>query len=89
MWGYKWGMANNAFDGFGFMLPFVALELVLKGFALWKAAKKDQNVWFIALLVINSMGILPLIYLVLNRDQKEAPKKTKNPSKSTMGLTFQ
>lgn len=58
-----------------FMIPFVILDLILRGFALWKSARKDQNVWFIALLVVNSMGILPLIYLVLNRDQKSASKK--------------
>jgi len=77
MWGYKWGMANNSLEGFGYMIPFVLFELILKGLALWKSARKNQNVWFIALLVVNSMGILPLIYLVLNRDQKEAPKKIK------------
>lgn len=77
MWGYKWGMANNSLDGLGLIFPFMLFELVLKGFALWKSAKKDQNVWFIALLVVNSMGILPLIYLVLNRDQEKSPKKIK------------
>lgn len=62
---------------FGLLIPFVILDLVLRGFSLWKAAKRNQNIWFIALLIINSMGILPLIYLVLNRDQNESPKKTK------------
>lgn len=62
---------------FGLLIPFAILDLVLKGFALWKSAKKDQNIWFIALLLVNSMGILPLVYLILNRDQKETPKKTK------------
>jgi hypothetical protein len=60
-----------------FLIPLALFDVVLKGFALWKSAKKDQNVWFIALLIVNSMGILPLIYLILNRDQKESPKKSK------------
>lgn len=58
-----------------FLIPLVILDLVLRGFALWKSARLNQNIWFIALLVINSLGILPLIYLVLNRVQKEPPKK--------------
>lgn len=57
------------------VLPFVLFDLVLKGFALWKSARKGQNVWFIALLVVNSVGILPAIYLLLNRDIKKPAKK--------------
>ena len=60
---------------FGLLIPFMILDLVLRGMALWKSSKKDQNIWFIALLVVNSMGILPLIYLLLNRDTKVASKK--------------
>lgn len=52
------------------LLPFTLLDLVLKGFALWKSAKKDQSAWFIALLIVNSLGILPGIYLLLNRGQQ-------------------
>jgi hypothetical protein len=79
MWGYNryYNGFDHSFGLFGLLIPFAIFDLILRGFALWKSAKKDQNMWFIALLVVNSMGILPLIYLILNRDQKEAPKKTK------------
>jgi len=69
-------------SGLGFiklMMPFMLIDLILRGFALWKAARKDQNVWYIFLLIVNSMGILPLIYLLLNRDKSESSKKTKKP----------
>lgn len=46
---------------------FVFIELVLKGFALWRAAKKGDKVWYVALLVLNTLGILPLIYLLLTK----------------------
>jgi methionyl-tRNA synthetase len=36
---------------------------VLKGYALWNSAKRDEVGWFIVLLVINTFGILELIYL--------------------------
>lgn len=72
---YRMAGVGYPFNILTFMIPFVILDLILRGFALWKSARKDQNVWFIALLVVNSMGILPLIYLVLNRDQKSASKK--------------
>jgi len=60
---------------FGFLIPLVLLDLILRGFALWKSARNGQNVWFTALLVINSMGILPLIYLLLNKSQTKVSKK--------------
>lgn len=34
-----------------------------KGFALWKAAQLSHKKWFILLLIINTMGILDIIYL--------------------------
>lgn len=68
------GVANGWVQ---YLLPLVLLDLVLKGFALWKAARKGQTIWFVALLLVNSMGILPLVYILFNQDQKEAPKKAK------------
>lgn len=41
--------------------------LVLKGFALYKAARLQEKGFFWAILIINSMGILPAIYLYLRR----------------------
>ena len=35
----------------------------VKGFALWRAAQLAQKKWFIALLVLNTFGIVELIYL--------------------------
>ena len=54
-----------------FFLPMIVLlDVVLRGFALWRAARAKQPWWFIALLVINSMGILPAVYLfVINKSQ--------------------
>lgn len=43
----------------------VLWELVWKGIALWKAAKESQKYWFIAMLVLNTVGILPILYIFL------------------------
>jgi len=45
-------------------VPAAITDLVLKAFALWRAARNDHKYWFIALLIINSAGIFPLVYLV-------------------------
>lgn len=38
-------------------------DLVWKGVALWKAARNKQPNWFFWLLIINSAGLLPIIYI--------------------------
>lgn len=47
----------------------VVWELVWKGLALWRAARRDESTWFVILLVVNTLGILPIIYLLTH--QKE------------------
>ncbi len=44
-------------------------DLVWRGIALWQAGKNRQLTWFIVLLVINSVGVIPIIYLLLNKDR--------------------
>ena len=50
-------------------LPFIIVigiwSAVLKGIALWKAARNSQLAWFVALLVFNTAGILEILYIFL------------------------
>ncbi|MDP3917526.1 MAG: DUF5652 family protein [Nanoarchaeota archaeon] len=43
---------------------FIFWELFWKGIALWKTGRHNQMGWFIAILLVNSLGILPIIYLL-------------------------
>lgn len=54
------------------------VELVPKGYGLWHAARNSQKWWFIALMIINSLGILPLVYLLFFRPKEgiATPKKS-------------
>jgi methionyl-tRNA synthetase len=36
-----------------------------KGVALWKAAKNKHTIWFIALLVLNTLAILEILYIFI------------------------
>ena len=38
-------------------------SIAWKGLALWRAAERRQKGWFVALLIINTVGILEIIYL--------------------------
>ena len=42
----------------------IAWTLVWKGLALWKSAGLRQKYWFLAILLINTLGILEIIYLL-------------------------
>lgn len=56
----------------GWMIVLIAViiwELCWKGFALWRASRRNEPVWFIALLVINTVGILPIAYLFFTRSK--------------------
>lgn len=37
-------------------------SLIWKGLALWRAARKCNTVWFVLLLLVNTVGILDIIY---------------------------
>ena len=45
-------------------------ELVWKGLALWRAAKRGEKAWFVILLVVNTAGILPILYLLLAKNER-------------------
>lgn len=45
------------------ILLLVLWSIVWKGLALWHAARRGQYWWFFFLLVINTAGILEIIYL--------------------------
>jgi len=53
------------------LFAIVVFELVFKGIALWRSAQNNQNVWFVLLLIVNSVGVLPIIYLLLNRKKTD------------------
>jgi hypothetical protein len=53
---------------------FVALGIwttIWKGLSLWKAAGKKEKIWFMALLALNTFGILEILYFfVLSKSER-------------------
>lgn len=45
------------------LLVFVFWSLIWKGIALWKAAQYNSKPWFIVLLILNTLGILEILYI--------------------------
>jgi len=66
--GAGWQMMGGWWPALGppQMLVIVLLavwSLVWKGMALWKSARHAHKVWFVVLLVTNTVGILDILYL--------------------------
>jgi hypothetical protein len=55
-----WGFLPIIGGGF---FVFLLWSIFWKGLALWHSAQRKQPWWFIILLVVNTVGILEIIYL--------------------------
>lgn len=55
-------------DNFLVLIPlWIALMVFVvfaKGTALWRSAQRKEKIWFIAILITNTLGILSIIYIV-------------------------
>ncbi len=40
-----------------------AWSIIWKGAALWRAARNNQMYWFVALILVNTVGILEILYI--------------------------
>ena len=52
------------------LIPLILLELILKGFALWRSGRNNQPAWFVFLLILNTAGVLPALYLLFFQKKK-------------------
>jgi predicted permease len=46
---------------------------VWKLIALWKSARHDQLAWFICLAIFNTVGILPILYILFFQKKGTEP----------------
>ena len=47
----------------GLFFLIVIWSVVWKGLALWKAAREGSKKWFVVFLIVNTLGILEILYL--------------------------
>lgn len=56
------------------IILLIIWSVIWKGIALWHAARNNQKGWYIALLIINTIGILEIVYLSFFKKKKEVKK---------------
>ena len=52
-----------------------------KGYALWKSARQSEKWWFIALLLVNTLGILEILYIFVFSKKNKTPEPTQESPK--------
>jgi len=61
----------NYIPYFGIIIPLLLIwSLIWKGIALWKCGRNNQLVWFVVLLIVNTLGILEILYLAFWQKKK-------------------
>jgi len=82
---------SNFFNNLSFWLVLgilIAWLLAWKGLALWKAGKNQDKVWFIILFLINTLGILDIIYLFAVKSKMTVAKtETTDPNRKPEALS--
>jgi methionyl-tRNA synthetase len=86
-----WMYQNGGFGGMGLfgmgtfpfwgIFPVLLWSLAWKAWALWLAARRGETVWFIALLFINTLGLLEIFYIFViakQNDKKDISKPKSN-----------
>mgnify|MGYP001566000088 CR=1 FL=1 len=83
LWFWGDNMDPNVIGSPLLLLALYVWSLIAKGIALWRAAHLKQRNWFIAILVLNTLGVLDLIYLFRFAEKK----LTIHEIRSWVGLT--
>lgn len=69
---------NSFFEtplGIAIFSAVILWSVVWKGFALYRAGKQSQTGWFVALYLINTLGILEILYLAFFSKRRRHPRR--------------
>ncbi len=79
----QWGFPFGGF--FLIIILLVVWSVIWKGWALWRAARSGNKGWFIVFLLVNTAGILELIYLfVISKPAAPALPQTAEQKNNTI-----
>lgn len=57
------------------LVALIVWCLIWKGLALWRAGRLGQKCWFIVILILNTVGLLEILYLFIFSKKCCCPKK--------------
>jgi hypothetical protein len=60
---------------FGWLMPLIVIlaiwDAAWKLLGMWRAGRNNDLAWFICIAVFNTIGILPIIYILMNKNKTE------------------
>lgn len=60
-------------ETFVWLMPIIIIlmiwDTVWKFIAMWKAGRNNHLAWFICLAIFNTIGILPIVYILIHRNK--------------------
>lgn len=63
-------------ESMGSYLPLIIIlilwDFIWKVVAMWKSARNKHLGWFICIAILNTLGILPIIYILLHRQKPDS-----------------
>ncbi|MFA6089692.1 MAG: DUF5652 family protein [Candidatus Woesearchaeota archaeon] len=62
----------------GFIFLIIVLlvwETIWKFMGMWRASKNNSKGWFVVIGILNTLGILPILYLYVFGKKKSSTKK--------------
>jgi sorbitol-specific phosphotransferase system component IIC len=73
------------------LIPVIVLctiwDTVWKLIGMWRAGRNNDLAWFICIAIFNTMGILPIIYILLDNNKSEEKEKSDElPKEETNSL---
>lgn len=65
---------HNLDESFVWFIPVLVIlvvwDTVWKLIAMWKAGRNNHLAWFICIAIFNTVGVLPIVYLLIERGKK-------------------
>ena len=66
-------METEIYSHLAWLIPFIIIatiwESVWRIIAMWKSARANHFGWFICIALLNTLGILPIIYIVRHKNK--------------------
>jgi len=64
---------QQLFSTLSWLLPLliflIICDLTWKLIGLWNAGRNNEVIWFLSIALINSLGILPIIYIIICKNR--------------------